>query len=489
MATIGSILIDGQNPSMPALRKWLQSLEGAVALAAQGISTVATSAARDAFYAIDTNRGKLVYVNNNNGSATDPANGVYEYVGGPRLAQSFYAGVASILQPLVDRAEAAATAATTGVAAITTNIRDKIIPAYVDRSNNLVLPRNIIPDVLISPNSNTFIGNSDWAVVKVPVTPGGKVTVSYKTYQGFFWEDAAGVRTGADAPPAPANIFPAGGYKITVPASAVLMYYSLEKRYLPNLQMIDGDVTLGHVFATTPSHLSDAHSWVGRTICLKSDSRAQEKAWPGAMGLAMGATILNLSRGGQGMGHALTYYVPAYIDASFNVVPVVDRPMVKADLANVSALLLSLTYNSAYQSGGIEGVPQPIGSFDDAVPEAGSGAAMPANFIPAMRYALRTYRVWNPAMWVGVVGTQHRYQNGGAAGDQIDAYQRQFRLIEQQVCLEESVPYLDFMTESGFNKSNIATDWPDAVHPTDLAHDRRTRRVIQGWMETKLPLA
>lgn len=71
-----------------------------------GVTTVATIADRNAFYAIPANRTKLVYVNNNNGSATDPANGVYEYASGaPRLSQAFYAGVATIVQPLVDEAD------------------------------------------------------------------------------------------------------------------------------------------------------------------------------------------------------------------------------------------------------------------------------------------------------------------------------------------------------------------------------------------------
>ncbi|CAN5701999.1 hypothetical protein BH11PSE6_BH11PSE6_00020 [soil metagenome] len=77
-----------------------------------GITTVANIAARDAFYATPANQGKLVYVNNNNGVADDPLNGVYEYVSGaPRLAQAFYAALAGVVQPLVDDAEAAAVSA------------------------------------------------------------------------------------------------------------------------------------------------------------------------------------------------------------------------------------------------------------------------------------------------------------------------------------------------------------------------------------------
>lgn len=84
----------------------------AASVAAQGITTVANLAARDAFYATPANQTKLVYVNNNNGVPDDPANGVYEYVSGaPRIAEGFYQGVAAIVQPLVDAAAASAEAA------------------------------------------------------------------------------------------------------------------------------------------------------------------------------------------------------------------------------------------------------------------------------------------------------------------------------------------------------------------------------------------
>src|SRR5690606_29651524 len=68
-----------------------------------GITTGSDIAARDAFYANAENQDKLVYVNNNNGSASDPANGVYEYVeGSARLAEGFYTGITASVQPLVD---------------------------------------------------------------------------------------------------------------------------------------------------------------------------------------------------------------------------------------------------------------------------------------------------------------------------------------------------------------------------------------------------
>jgi len=107
-------VVDGvpaSGPNDPAkgdIRRLFSLIDAAVAAAQASITTVATTADRDTFYATEANRGKLVYVNNNNGSATDAANGVYEYVGSPRLARAFYQGVATIVQPLVDKAEAAA---------------------------------------------------------------------------------------------------------------------------------------------------------------------------------------------------------------------------------------------------------------------------------------------------------------------------------------------------------------------------------------------
>lgn len=77
-----------------------------------GLTIVSDTTARDAFFADEANQGKLVYVNNNNGEPDDPDNGVYEYVdGAARIAEGFYQGVASVVQPLVDEAQAAAEAA------------------------------------------------------------------------------------------------------------------------------------------------------------------------------------------------------------------------------------------------------------------------------------------------------------------------------------------------------------------------------------------
>lgn len=86
-----------------------------------GLTTVPDIAARDAFFSNAENQGKLVYVNDNNGSDSDPANGVYEYVdGAARIATGFYTGVTASVQPLIDAAESAATRAqyVTGTAAL-----------------------------------------------------------------------------------------------------------------------------------------------------------------------------------------------------------------------------------------------------------------------------------------------------------------------------------------------------------------------------------
>lgn len=107
---VDGVPASGQNdPDKGEIRALFAAVDIAIAAAQAGLKTVATTTDRDAFYATEANRDKLVYVNNNNGSATDAANGVYEYAGGgPRIATSFYNGVATVVQPLVDEATDAA---------------------------------------------------------------------------------------------------------------------------------------------------------------------------------------------------------------------------------------------------------------------------------------------------------------------------------------------------------------------------------------------
>ncbi|AOR76506.1 hypothetical protein BES08_06945 [Novosphingobium resinovorum] len=115
-------------------------------------ATVSTTVQRDAFWATEVNRTKLVYVNNNNGSATDPANGVYEYVDGtPRFAQGFYNGITEIVQPLVTQAQAAATTAS----AQSTNLSNAtfakyfVFPGFV-RSDNGRIDTTTTPGVYVN---------------------------------------------------------------------------------------------------------------------------------------------------------------------------------------------------------------------------------------------------------------------------------------------------------------------------------------------------
>lgn len=117
---VDGVPASGQNdPAKSEIRGLFSLIDVAIAAAQSGIAIVSTIADRDAFYATEANREKLVYVNNNNGSATDPANGVYEYVGGStRLAQAFYQSLATVVQPLVDEAEAAADRAEASAAAV-----------------------------------------------------------------------------------------------------------------------------------------------------------------------------------------------------------------------------------------------------------------------------------------------------------------------------------------------------------------------------------
>ncbi|MBB4616898.1 hypothetical protein [Sphingomonas abaci] len=121
-ATDGVPASGPNDPAKSDIRALFALIDLAVAAASAGLTMVATTADRDAFYSNTANRGKLVYVNNNNGSATDSANGVYEYVGGgPRLAVSFYQGVTTVVQPLVNRAESAAVVSSLLVALVLKN--------------------------------------------------------------------------------------------------------------------------------------------------------------------------------------------------------------------------------------------------------------------------------------------------------------------------------------------------------------------------------
>lgn len=96
-------------------------LEETLSSIGAGITRYETIADRDA--AAAPADGSLVYVFRNNDDPADPANGVYQYdAGAPgyELATWYYDAVAAVVQPLVDDAETAATAATVSASQATT---------------------------------------------------------------------------------------------------------------------------------------------------------------------------------------------------------------------------------------------------------------------------------------------------------------------------------------------------------------------------------
>lgn len=136
------------DPAKGEIRALGDLLDKRLSAAIVGITTVADTAARDAFYATPANRDKLIYVNNNNGSASDPANGVYEYAAGaPRLATSLYDGLAVVVDPLVQDAKDAA--------GNTELISDAITgaPAALPIGNN---PNDLIAKVANADNEQPF---------------------------------------------------------------------------------------------------------------------------------------------------------------------------------------------------------------------------------------------------------------------------------------------------------------------------------------------
>lgn len=135
--TVDGIPASGEHePEKTEIRAAVERLGVELGAAQAGLTTVPDIAARDAFFANAENQGKLVYVNDNNGSDSDPANGVYEYVdGAARIATGFYTGVTASVQPLIDAAESAATRAqyVTSAAALnglSIDLTDTALEAY-----------------------------------------------------------------------------------------------------------------------------------------------------------------------------------------------------------------------------------------------------------------------------------------------------------------------------------------------------------------------
>jgi hypothetical protein len=101
MATIASILIDGKDPSMPALRAWLQNLSSAVSASVQGLRVFASEALLNA-YTPTGNEPIYAFV------ADGTSFQAYRYAGGWSADETYFEGVAAIVQPQVDQVQAAA---------------------------------------------------------------------------------------------------------------------------------------------------------------------------------------------------------------------------------------------------------------------------------------------------------------------------------------------------------------------------------------------
>lgn len=114
MATIASILVDGQDPSMPALRAWLQGLNISVSAAISGLRTFTSDADLNAYTPTGTEPRYAFVANGETFQA-------YRFTGAlPWVADdSYYQGAAAVVQPLVDRAEMAAVAAEAGLPGVT----------------------------------------------------------------------------------------------------------------------------------------------------------------------------------------------------------------------------------------------------------------------------------------------------------------------------------------------------------------------------------
>lgn len=176
MTELATILQDGSNVDMPALRNWLAALRGkadatAAAFAAAGQLAFATITDRDA-YAPEggIEDGVLAFVYRNNDAVDDAANGFYQYnaAGTPTWESAGWLneGLASVVQPLVDEAEAAQAAA----------------ELAADGLSNAV---ELWPDPFFTMSS----GNEDYRVAGVPL-----YSADYPVRSWYGEEVAPGVR-------------------------------------------------------------------------------------------------------------------------------------------------------------------------------------------------------------------------------------------------------------------------------------------------------
>ena len=111
MTTIASILRDGEDPSMPALRGWLQDLAASVSAAQLGLRTFDNKVALDAHVPAGS---EPIYAFVADGTAFKG----YRYSNGWIADDTFYQGMSAIVQALVMQAQTAASQAAAASAAM-----------------------------------------------------------------------------------------------------------------------------------------------------------------------------------------------------------------------------------------------------------------------------------------------------------------------------------------------------------------------------------
>lgn len=342
------------DPDKADIRGLFSVIDVAVAAAQAGITIVPTTAARDAFYATPANQSKLVYVNNNNGSAADPTNGVYEYVGGSaRIAQGFYQGVVSSVAPLQNEIDA---------------INAGFVAKSTPYSDNQLLRWQIIPNVFRSITDGALVNSPDVATTgDMPVVKGRDVI--FLPGNDFF-DGRAGIGfRDADGNIMPGYVpAPVASGRHNPPPGAATWFVNFRLSDLGQLYVGVGNTVPSSI--PTPGGGSTGDSqWIGKKWAMSGDSIVNGNLWAPTVQAKLGiGTYTNWGVGGTTMRQILT-----------------DRT--SADFAGLDLYGISTGTNDF-------GLAQtPIGSPTDT-PSNATGAT----FWAAIRYNIETVLGWNPSM-------------------------------------------------------------------------------------------
>ncbi len=156
MATIASILRDGEDPSMPALRQWLQNLEATVAATLVGLRVFKSVADLNAYV---PSGDQPIYAFVADGTAFTG----YRYTSAWAVDTSFYEGITAIAQPIFDEAVAAADraeASEVGAAAV----EGRVLAAYETVDAVIQAARRNYQTIAGYPGEDTVwrIGGENW---------------------------------------------------------------------------------------------------------------------------------------------------------------------------------------------------------------------------------------------------------------------------------------------------------------------------------------